>query len=118
MFKGTLDLVAKCLRDARMVKSDIHDIVLVGGSTRIPKIQKLISDFFNGKELNKSINPDEVVTYGAAVQADILIGENVKPKIGKPTLRMFINYSTESTKVHLESGAKKNLNCTINRNNT
>ena len=118
LFRFMLEQVEKSLRDAKMDKSAIHDIVLVGGSTRIPKIQKLISDFFNGKELNKSINPDEVVTYGAAVQADILIGENVKPKIGKPTLRMFINYSTESTKVHLESGAKKNLNCTINRNNT
>ena len=118
LFRFILELVEKSLRDATMDKSAIHDIVLVGGSTRIPKIQKLISDFFNGKELNKSINPDEVVTYGAAVQADILIGENVKPKIGKPTLRMFINYSTESTKVHLESGAKKDLNCTINRNNT
>merc|ERR1712077_90408 len=53
----------------------IHDVVLVGGSTRIPKIQKLLSDFFNGKELNKSINPDEAVAYGAAVQAAILTGE-------------------------------------------
>merc|ERR1712238_107679 len=65
----------KSLRDAKMDKSAIHDIVLVGGSTRIPKIQKLISDFFNGKELNKSINPDEAVAYGAAVQAAILTGE-------------------------------------------
>merc|ERR1712015_512713 len=58
-----------------MDKGQIHDIVLVGGSTRIPKIQKLISDFFNGKDLNKSINPDEAVAYGAAVQAAILTGE-------------------------------------------
>merc|ERR1711884_611983 len=58
-----------------MDKSAIHDIVLVGGSTHIPKIQKLISDFFNGKELNKSINPDEAVAYGAAVQAAILSGD-------------------------------------------
>merc|ERR1711879_147321 len=63
------------LRDAKMDKSSIDDIVLVGGSTRIPKIQKLLSDFFNGKELNKSINPDEAVAYGAAVQAAILTGE-------------------------------------------
>merc|ERR1711941_35296 len=56
-------------------KSSIDDIVLVGGSTRIPKIQKLLSDFFNGKELNKSINPDEAVAYGAAVQAAILTGD-------------------------------------------
>merc|ERR1711992_24979 len=72
---GTLEPVEKSLRDAKMDKSAIHDIVLVGGSTRIPKIQKLISDFFNGKELNKSINPDEAVAYGAAVQAAILTGE-------------------------------------------
>merc|ERR1711992_163762 len=72
---GTLEPVEKSLRDAKMDKSAIHDIVLVGGSTRIPKIQKLISDFFNGKDLNKSINPDEAVAYGAAVQAAILTGE-------------------------------------------
>merc|ERR1711953_1572807 len=75
LFRGTLDPVEKSLRDARIDKSAIHDIVLVGGSTRIPKIQKLISDFFNGKDLNKSINPDEAVAYGAAVQAAILTGE-------------------------------------------
>merc|ERR1712062_605537 len=75
LFKGTLQPVEKALRDAKMDKSSIHDIVLVGGSTRIPKVQKLLSDFFNGKELNKSINPDEAVAYGAAVQAAILTGE-------------------------------------------
>merc|ERR1711915_796596 len=63
------------MRDAKMDKRDIQDIVLVGGSTRIPRIQKLLQDFFNGKELNKSINPDEAVAYGAAVQAAILIGD-------------------------------------------
>merc|ERR1719413_126167 len=75
LFKGTLDPVEKALRDAKMDKSSINDIVLVGGSTRIPKIQKLLQDFFNGKELNKSINPDEAVAYGAAVQAAILTGD-------------------------------------------
>merc|ERR1712073_110513 len=75
LFKGTLEPVEKSLRDAKMDKSAIHDIVLVGGSTRIPKIQKLLQDFFNGKELNKSINPDEAVAYGAAVQAAILTGD-------------------------------------------
>merc|ERR1711983_318400 len=74
LFKGTLEPVEKSLRDAKMDKSGIHEIVLVGGSTRIPKIQKLLQDFFNGKELNKSINPDEAVAYGAAVQAAILQG--------------------------------------------
>ena len=63
------------MRDAKMDKSSINDIVLVGGSTRIPKVQKLLQDFFNGKELNKSINPDEAVAYGAAVQAAILTGD-------------------------------------------
>merc|ERR1712139_208607 len=75
LFKGTLEPVEKAMRDAKMDKSSIHDIVLVGGSTRIPKIQKLLQDFFNGKELNKSINPDEAVAYGAAVQAAILHGD-------------------------------------------
>jgi len=75
LFRGTLQPVEKALRDAKMDKSSIHDIVLVGGSTRIPKVQKLLSDLFNGKELNKSINPDEAVAYGAAVQAAILTGE-------------------------------------------
>merc|ERR1719389_1027370 len=75
LFKGTLEPVEKAMRDAKMDKSSIDDIVLVGGSTRIPKIQKLLKDFFNGKELNKSINPDEAVAYGAAVQAAILTGD-------------------------------------------
>jgi len=75
LFRSTLEPVEKSLRDAKMDKSQIHDIVLVGGSTRIPKIQKLLQDFFNGKELNKSINPDEAVAYGAAVQAAILNGD-------------------------------------------
>merc|ERR1712054_450074 len=74
LFKGTLEPVEKALRDAKLDKSSIDDIVLVGGSTRIPKIQKLLQDFFNGKELNKSINPDEAVAYGAAVQSAILSG--------------------------------------------
>nr|WHV00578.1 Hsc70 [Daphnia magna] len=75
LFRGTLEPVEKALRDAKMDKSQIHEIVLVGGSTRIPKIQKMLQDFFNGKELNKSINPDEAVAYGAAVQAAILHGD-------------------------------------------
>merc|ERR1712002_877513 len=75
LFKGTLEPVEKALRDAKLDKSGIDDIVLVGGSTRIPKVQKLLQDFFHGKELNKSINPDEAVAYGAAVQAAILTGD-------------------------------------------
>ncbi|KAL5009593.1 hypothetical protein ScPMuIL_011898 [Solemya velum] len=75
LFRGTLEPVEKSLRDAKLDKAAVHEIVLVGGSTRIPKIQKLLQDFFNGKELNKSINPDEAVAYGAAVQAAILSGD-------------------------------------------
>nr|ABY83101.1 heat shock protein 70 [Dugesia japonica] len=75
LFRSTLEPVEKSLRDAKMDKKDIHEIVLVGGSTRIPKIQKLLQDLFHGKELNKSINPDEAVAYGAAVQAAILSGD-------------------------------------------
>ncbi|CAF92123.1 unnamed protein product, partial [Tetraodon nigroviridis] len=75
LFRKTLEPVEKSLRDAKMDKGQINDIVLVGGSTRIPRIQKLLQDFFNGRELNKSINPDEAVAYGAAVQAAILTGD-------------------------------------------
>ncbi|KAF7054431.1 hypothetical protein CFC21_062104 [Triticum aestivum] len=75
LFRKCMEPVEKCLRDAKMDKTQIHDIVLVGGSTRIPKVQQLLQDFFNGKELCKSINPDEAVAYGAAVQAAILSGE-------------------------------------------
>merc|ERR1712106_1119323 len=75
LFKGTLEPVEKSMRDAKMDKTAINEIVLVGGSTRIPKIQKLLQDFSNGKELNRSINPDEAVAYGAAVQAAILTGD-------------------------------------------
>uniref|UniRef100_A0A673ZBR8 Heat shock protein family A (Hsp70) member 2 n=1 Tax=Salmo trutta TaxID=8032 RepID=A0A673ZBR8_SALTR len=75
LFRGTLEPVEKALGDAKMDKAQIHDVVLVGGSTRIPKVQKLLQDFFNGRELNKSINPDEAVAYGAAIQAAILSGD-------------------------------------------
>ena len=74
LFKRTFDPVEKVLRDSKFSKSDIHEIVLVGGSTRIPKIQEQLSDFFNGKQLCKNINPDEAVAYGATVQAAILSG--------------------------------------------
>ena len=75
LFRSTLEPVEKVLRDAKIDKSQVHEIVLVGGSTRIPRIVKLVSDFFNGKEPNKSINPDEAVAYGAAVQVAILTGD-------------------------------------------
>ncbi|XP_044767182.1 heat shock protein 70 B2-like [Coccinella septempunctata] len=76
LFRGTLQPVEKALADAKMDKGSIHDVVLVGGSTRIPKIQQLLQNFFSGKPLNLSINPDEAVAYGAAVQAAVLSGEN------------------------------------------
>merc|ERR1712226_411851 len=75
LFRNTLEPVERALRDAHLSKNDIHDVVLVGGSTRIPKIRKLLEEFFNGKVLNQSINPDEAVAYGAAVQAAILSGD-------------------------------------------
>lgn len=75
LFRKCMEPVEKCLRDSKIDKSRVHEVVLVGGSTRIPKVQQLLQDFFNGKELCKSINPDEAVAYGAAVQAAILTGE-------------------------------------------
>ena len=74
IFRKTMDPVDQVLRDGKMSKSDIHEVVLVGGSTRIPKIQQMLSEYFGGKELCKSLNPDEAVAYGAAVQAAILSG--------------------------------------------
>jgi endoplasmic reticulum chaperone BiP len=67
LFKKTIKPVQQVLEDSGMKKTDIHEIVLVGGSTRIPKVQELIREFFDGKEPNKGINPDEAVAYGAAV---------------------------------------------------
>eukprot|EP00826_Nyctotherus_ovalis_P049210 TRINITY_DN590_c0_g1_i2.p1 TRINITY_DN590_c0_g1~~TRINITY_DN590_c0_g1_i2.p1 ORF type:complete len:662 (-),score=218.70 TRINITY_DN590_c0_g1_i2:803-2788(-) len=75
LFKKTLGPVQKVLDDSGFKKSDVNEIVLVGGSTRIPKVQQILKDFFNGKELNRGVNPDEAVAYGASVQAGILAGE-------------------------------------------
>ena len=72
LFRSTLDSVEKCLKDSKLSKSQIHEIVLVGGSSRIPKIQSLLSDFFNGKKLNNSVNVDECVSYGSLIQAALL----------------------------------------------
>ncbi len=76
LFVKSMDPVQKCLRDSKISKNNIHEIVLVGGSTRIPKVQTMLSDFFNGKKLCNSINPDEAVAYGASVQAHILTKGN------------------------------------------
>lgn len=78
IFKRTIDPINKVLQDAKISKSEIDEIVLVGGSTRIPKVQELLTDYFNGKNLNKSLNPDEAVAYGAAVQAAILTNQGNK----------------------------------------
>ena len=74
LFKKTLKTVEQVLKDAKVAKSDISDIVLVGGSTRIPKIQQLLEDYFDGKKVSKNVNPDEAVAYGAAIQGGILSG--------------------------------------------
>jgi molecular chaperone DnaK (HSP70) len=94
-FRNSMGPVEKCMRDSGIDKRGVHEIVLVGGSTRIPKVQAMIQEFFNGKEPNKSINPDEAVAFGAAVQAAILTGEgssqvqdllllDVTPAVSKP----------------------------------
>ena len=83
LFSLTIDPIERVLRDAKVDKSSVHEIVLVGGSTRILKIHKLVSDFFNGKEPNKSINPDEAVAYGAAVQAAIFSGDTSSKSINE-----------------------------------
>ena len=82
IFKKVISPVERVLRDASISKSDIHEIIMVGGTTRIPKVQSMLRDFFNGKELNHSINPDECVAYGAAVQAALLSGDDDSNNIG------------------------------------
>ena len=81
LFRGTMEPVEKVLRDAKIDKGAVAEVILVGGSTRIPKVQELLSTFFSGKELNRSINPDEAVAYGAAVQAAILTGQGDQSKV-------------------------------------
>jgi len=78
LFKSCIQPVEKVLTDSKLDKGQVHEVVLVGGSTRIPKVQELLQNFFNGKELNKSINPDEAVAYGAAIQAAVLSGSKDK----------------------------------------
>ena len=74
-FNKSMEPISRVLQDAKISKSDVDEIVLVGGTTRIPKIQELLSNFFNGKQLNKSLNPDEAVAIGAAIQCAILTGQ-------------------------------------------
>ncbi|KAK3151210.1 hypothetical protein QOZ80_3AG0243070 [Eleusine coracana subsp. coracana] len=87
LFDKCMKALEKCLQDANMNKSSINDVVLVGGSTRIPKVQNMLREFFSGKELCRSINPDEAVAYGAAIHASILSGETYDGRLVDMLLR-------------------------------
>ena len=76
LIKRCMEPIAQVLRDSKIAKEDVHEVVMVGGSSRIPKVRQMVSDFFNGKKLNDSVNPDEAVAYGAAVQAHILTNKD------------------------------------------
>jgi len=108
LFKKTLGPLTKVLEDAHLKKTDVDEIVLVGGSTRIPKVQELLKDFFNGKELNRGVNPDEAVAYGAAVQGGILGGEG-----GKATEVLLLDVAPLSLGIETVGGVFTKL---INRN--
>lgn len=115
-FRACLVPVEKVLTDARMAKSLIHEVVLVGGSTRIPKVQELVKAYFGGKEPNKSINPDEAVAYGAAVQAAILTGvtnEQTKNLLLVDVTPLSLGIETagqgQSPDLHREDGTRESL---------
>ena len=111
LFRSCINPIDKLLADAKLDKSQINEIVMVGGSTRIPRVQKLLSDYFNGKELNKSVNPDEAVAYGAAIQAALLSG-NDDEKIGEMLL---IDVAPLSMGLETAGGIMTKI---INRNTT
>lgn len=93
--------VQKVLEDSDLKKSEIHEIVLVGGSTRIPKIQQLVKEFFNGKEPSRGINPDEAVAYGAAVQAGVLSGEEDTGEIWKKSSKVVTPFKFKKSTIKL-----------------
>mmetsp|Transcript_7236 Transcript_7236/g.8244 ORF Transcript_7236/g.8244 Transcript_7236/m.8244 type:complete len:664 (-) Transcript_7236:66-2057(-) len=111
-FKKCMDPCEKVLRDSKIAKNSVHEIVLVGGSTRIPKVQNMLSEFFNGKELCKSINPDEAVAFGATVQAAILSGADKSEKLSELLL---LDVTPLSTGLETAGGVMTTL---IKRNTT
>ena len=110
LFKKCIGIVKKCLTYSKMDKSCVHDIVVSGGSSRIPKVQQLSQDFFNGKALCKSINPDEVVAYGAAVEAAILIGK------GNEKLQDIVLLEVTPLSLGISAGVTKDMFVLLPRN--